>query len=119
MEYEKGIEMFLTYLLCFFYVSRAFGVEFGHQHFTPYYFGAGVIRYLYYHYARTYCRQAKNILYQLAIELWKLCLSMERRTVFMIAILITATFLTVLLRWDRGRTPLRRDMGMRKMELSN
>lgn len=54
--------MSLSYLFCFFHVSKAFGVEFGHQHFTPYYFGAGVIRYLYYHYVRNYCRLAKNIL---------------------------------------------------------
>lgn len=121
LDYERGAEMFVLYFLLFIYVSRLFGVEFEHHHFTPYFFGAGLLRYLYNRYASTYFKHAQTLTLQTAAHISQVCLTMERRTVAMLAAFLTASTIIILVRLDRRRAFKRRDAGRsgKKRDLSH
>jgi hypothetical protein len=104
LDYEMVVELFIIYFIHFVYVSRLFGLEFEHHHFTLHYFGSGIIKYIYYAYARTYIKNVQSAAWQIATDFWQYCTSIERQTVGMICALMAALAVLVLLRLDRKRT---------------
>lgn len=106
LGYERVIEMFVVYFICFVYVSRLMGVEFEHHHFTPYYSCSGFIRYLMHQHFKEPLIRIRIYAMELVSRAWQGCASMERKTKLMVYVFGVAVGLLLLIRWDgrrRGR----------------
>ncbi len=101
--YERALEMFVVYFMCFVYVSRLMGVEFEHHHFTPYYSCSGFIRYLMHQHFKEPFARLRRLVVETAGRVWERCVEMEGRTKVVLCLLGVAVGLLVVVRWDGRR----------------
>lgn len=103
LGYERAIEMFIFYFLCFIYVSRLMGLEFEHHHFTPYYSCSGFIRYLMHQHFKEILIRIRAFAVEVTNSVWQGCANMERKTKVMLCAFGAAVGLLLLIRWDSSR----------------
>jgi hypothetical protein len=105
-EYERTIEIFLMHFLHFVCFSRLLNIDFQYQHFSLYFFGTGLLRYLYYVYLKQHVKDFLSAVSQAGERVGEICLNLSCHSLLLLGILLAAVVVLFLAKMDRSKKRL-------------